>query len=675
VTIEDDYHEISGTVSNETTSAHFTIVSDIGGVITWKGVTAVTLPPMATAETVAYSYTLTGPGTFRPGSTEVTNTATISSTESQPPSVKESIWVGAAPDLTIEKVCNPDSGNHPGDTVNCTITYRNWGDADATRVTIVDDYDGISGAVSNETTNAHFTSVSVGNSVITWGVPSGVTLPPMTVADTLAYSYTLTGPGTFPDGTTSVTNTAAIDSADDTEPPLSVEEEIQVTAEANLTIDKACDPDSGNRPGDAVNCTLTYRNTGDANATSATIEDDYDETRGAVSNETTNAHFTSISVAGGVVAWGGPSGVTIPPMTVADTVAYSYTLAVAGTFPNGMTTVTNTAVISSTESQPQPVEEEIQVDADANLTIDKACDPDTGNRPDDTVNCTLTYRNAGDADATSVTIEDDYDETRGEVSNEMTSTHFTTVSDAGGIVAWGGPSGVTIPPMSMADTVAYSYTLEGAGVFSPGTTDVDNTATISSTETGSLSRPETIQVVAEADLEILKACTPDTDNRPGDTIHCVIGYQNNGDADAPNATIVDDYDQVYGEVSNVTGSSHFAAGSDDDDTIAWGPTTIPVGASDTMEYDYTLAGEDVILWGIIEVNNTATIDSDPTDPLSTVETIEVKNINPVGGVTMPTSALALPGLPRSELAAGWMLLAAMIVTGAIAAATLKRRAA
>jgi hypothetical protein len=94
-----------------------------------------------------------------------------------------------------------------------------------------------------------------------------------------------------------------------------------------------------------------------------------------------------------------------------------------------------------------------------------------------------------------------------------------------------------------------------------------------------------------------------------------------------------------------------------------------------MEYDYTLAGPGAFLIGTTEVSNTATIDSDPTAPLSTTETIQVEQLPPIGGVTMPVNASTSPGLLHSELAVGWILLAAMIAMGAIATASFKQRAA
>ena len=115
-----------------------------------------------------------------------------------------------------------------------------------------------------------------------------------------------------------------------------------------------------------------------------------------------------------------------------------------------------------------------------------------------------------------------------------------------------------------------------------------------------------------------KTCIPATGNSPNDTVYCAITYVNSGD-EAVLMTIVDDYDQDHGTVSNVTGTLHFAPGTDDGDTITWGPATVPAGEGGIVTYDYTLAGLTAFPVGTSEVTNTATIDG-----LELSATIEVK---------------------------------------------------
>jgi hypothetical protein len=130
--------------------------------------------------------------------------------------------------------------------------------------------------------------------------------------------------------------------------------------------------------------------------------------------------------------------------------------------------------------------------------------------------------------------------------------------------------------------------------------------------------------VTEPALTIDKECTPATGNSPGDVVHCTIDYANTGNADATHVTIVDDYDQTHGSVSNVTDGTHFAAGTDNADTITWGPATVPAETSGSVSYDYTLSGAGSFPAGTTTVRNTATIDSDQTDPVDDEETIKVE---------------------------------------------------
>ena len=108
-------------------------------------------------------------------------------------------------------------------------------------------------------------------------------------------------------------------------------------------------------------------------------------------------------------------------------------------------------------------------------------------------------------------------------------------------------------------TVEYDATLKAAstGVFTQGTTDVDNTATADSDETDPLSDSETVAVTTAANLTIDKSVSSATAS-PGDTVHYTITVGNDGDAPANNVTLVDDYDQsLIASLTNTTGGGNY----------------------------------------------------------------------------------------------------------------------
>jgi uncharacterized repeat protein (TIGR01451 family)/CSLREA domain-containing protein len=242
-------------------------------------------------------------------------------------------------------------------------------------------------------------------------------------------------------------------------------------------------------------------------------------------------------------------------------------------------------------------------------------------KPGDTLLYTINYSNTGNAPATGVVITDTYSVSCTIISN-VTNGDFPDHDDDGDRIRWPATGGIVLDAQT-SGSVSYRCTLQAA--FPDGTTDVINTSTIESDQPTSAQDTETVQVTVSPVLTIDKECTPAAGNSPGDTVHCAIQYANTGDAYATGATIVDDYDENYGDVpdASITGSAHFAAGTDDSDIITWGPSTILAGQSGQVEYDYILKGPGTFPHGTTPVTNTATIDSNDTAPVADPETIQV----------------------------------------------------
>ncbi len=268
--------------------------------------------------------------------------------------------------------------------------------------------------------------------------------------------------------------------------------------------------------------------------------------------------------------------------------------------------------------------------------------------PGDTLLYTINYSNTGNAPATGVVITDTYSISCTAISNVTTDLNFTTFFSDTTRIRWPATGGIVLDAQA-GGSVSYRCTLDDS--FPDGITNVENTATIDSDQTAPLPDTETVPVDVEAVLTIDKECTPAMGNRPGDTVRCVIQYANTGHAYATGATIVDDYDENYGDVpdASITGSAHFGVGTDDSNTITWGPSTIPAGESGQVEYDYTLAVAGTFPHGTTPVMNTATIDSNDTDPVADPETIQVtaaavltinkQALDPNGGLAEPGDIL------------------------------------
>ena len=128
----------------------------------------------------------------------------------------------------------------------------------------------------------------------------------------------------------------------------------------------------------------------------------------------------------------------------------------------------------------------------------------------------------------------------------------------------------------------------------------------------------TLTIVKEVSPDLVNDLDGDKVIDPGDTIKYIITYENIGNTEATKVAIVDDYDQNYiDSIANIS-----AEGRDDGNTITWDVGTVEAKAKGSVTYEATL---DISFpGGPISVMNTATIDSDETDPVMATESTPVK---------------------------------------------------
>jgi hypothetical protein len=178
-------------------------------------------------------------------------------------------------------------------------------------------------------------------------------------------------------------------------------------------------------------------------------------------------------------------------------VAYEATLDIS--FPGDSINVVNTATIDSDETEPVMATESTPVKGPI-LTIDKKVaaglvnDLDGDGKPDpgDTIKYNITYENIGDGRAIEVAIVDDYDQdyidSIANISGDGRDDEDTITWNLGTVEA------------KKKDSASYNATLKS--VFPPGSTNVENTATISGDNVETASDKATVLV------EVIPTPTP-----------------------------------------------------------------------------------------------------------------------------------------------------------------------
>jgi uncharacterized repeat protein (TIGR01451 family) len=254
--------------------------------------------------------------------------------------------------------------------------------------------------------------------------------------------------------------------------------------------------------------------------------------------------------------------------------------------------------------------------------------------PGDTIKYIITYENIGDAEATKVTIVDDYDQdyidSIANISAEGRDDEDTITWNLGTVEA--GAKG----------SVTYEAKLDIS--FPGGSIDVVNTATIDSDETEPVMATESTPVegpILTIDKKVAAVLVKDLDLDgvidPGDTIKYIITYENIGDGQATEVTIVDDYDQtLVAEIPSIS-----AGGVKDEDTITWNLGTVEAGAKASASYNATL--KSVFPPGSTNVENTAIISSDGVESASDEATVLVEVIpTPTPAPTLTPAPTAAP---------------------------------
>jgi len=562
-----------------------------GGEITWL----ISTLGIGESRSVSYCIKLSDNTTFPAGETDVTNTICIEPTD---PKVCDNVTIEIrnVPTLCLNKTWTDINGlpSEPGDTICYNIGYCSPVPVD--NVTITDDVD--ANWIDSVFNISHSGIYNVDN--ITWNI--GDFGPG---ADNVTYYVTLKGPGTFPAGTTDVSNTACIDS--DESELLCDTETVVVEAFPSLNLEKVWQDVNGGQivPSDNVCYTITYSNNGNAAADNVTITDTIDNTW--IESVYDISDSSENTTNGDTITW------NIDTLGVGEdgTVSYCVTLKGIGIFPAGNTEVHNTVCIEPTDPDLCHTKS-IVVQANPCFGVDKQADTNSA-WPSDNVTFTITVCNEGTAGG-QAPLTDNPDE------NYIASVH--DISDNGtyddDIIIW------DIPWLDPGECyqVSYNITLMGSNIFPPGITPVQNIA-CTECPLNTIDRCDIVTVEVENDigLGITKRSTDVNGGsvQPRDTITYTINYHNNGDTATDNVTIEDDPDENY--FDSIFSISN--GGTYDGDIIAWHIGTVNAGDSGSVSYSATLKSSSSFPLSTTEVINTACIY--PTSPVHcATRTLEVR---------------------------------------------------
>ncbi len=432
--------------------------------------------------------------------TVLVNAASITCVEGSQDQVSEQTTVASSPQLVIGIADNPDPVQ-AGEQLVYTISYANMGNADATGVVITD-------VLPAQTT---FVGASdggtYGGGVVTWNLG-------FLAGEGGVGSVTLTVEVVSPlaNGTT-LGNTAYIASVEGSHGQGAGQ--TTVASSPQLAIGVADSPDPVQAGGQLV-YTISYTNTGNANATGVVVTD-------VLPAQTT---FVGASdggtYGGGVVTWnldflageGGVGSVTL-------------TMDVVSPLTNG-TTLGNTAYIASVEGSHGQGAGQTTVASSPQLAIGVADSPDPVQAGGQLV-YTISYANTGNADATGVVV----------THALPAQTTFVGASDGGtyggGVITWnvgllGGEGGVG----------SVTLTVEVVSPLANGTT-LENTAYIASAEGSHGQSAGQTMVASSPQLALDVTDTPDPVKGDRTLVYTVF-YSNTGNADATAVQLTADYD-------------------------------------------------------------------------------------------------------------------------------------
>lgn len=466
------------------------------------------------------------------GAATITNTASVTSGDSIDPdlsnnSASVSTTVVDSADLSVSKICKPDTTIYEGQPINCTVFIENAGPSWARSVQLDDT------TLSNGT-------FSISNVVVTPG-PTTCSVTPATggknldcnVGDLEPFSTTATGQVTvtytvtgtsMSSGGQNIDNTATVssDTPDPNPDNNTATVNLTVTAEADLAL--AMTGPASAVAGTPVAWTLTANNLGPSDALNAEITD----------TVPAGVTITSVSMPGATCntgVAGNPADPTVCQFGTLPAGTSSTTMTIDATVdPQTTGVLQNNADVSSATFDPDLANNlastSTTVNVVSSLSVVKSATPNSV-IAGSALSYQLIVSNAGPSTATSIVLTDPLP------SGET----FLSTGGVGicGFAANTGTVTCTLPNLDPGTSeIVYIYTNVNSSTF-PGS--LTNTATVSGTGSPTATGSVTTTVTTSADLAI--SLTSDMPSyKPSSTIHYEITVTNAGPSAAQDVVVV-----------------------------------------------------------------------------------------------------------------------------------------
>ncbi len=574
-------------VISDTLPANTTFVSATGGGTLTAGVVNWSIGALAASGTGSVQMVVRVASPL-PNGTVITNgTYSIDSTETSPASgASITTSVTSAPVLAVSAVDAPDPVV-AGGNLTYTLSYSNNGSAGATGVVITDTLPA----------NTTFVSATGGGTlsagVVNWSIGA------LAAGASGSVQLVVRVASPLPNGTV-ITNASYAIASNETTPLAGAAVTTTVTSAPGMSVVSTDAPDPVAAGGN-LTYTLSYSNTGSADAT------------GVVISDTVPVSTTFVSATGGgtlspgVVTWSigalasGASGTVTMTVKVGSPLAngtvihnqtYSIssaqTSAVSG--PDDTTTVTSSPALAvSAVDAPDPVV------AGANLTY------------------TLSYSNTGSADATGVVISD----------TVPVSTTFVSATGGGtlspGVVTW------SIGSVAAGASGTVTMTVRVGSPLANGTVIHNQTYSISSAQTSAVGGPDDTTTVTSSPVLAVSAVDAPDPVVAGANLTFTLSYSNTGNAGATGVVIGDTVPANTTFVS-ATGGGTLSAG-----VVTWSIGSLAAGASGSVQMVVRVASP--LPNGTVITNGAYNIDSAQTTPVNGAAITTTVTSAPVLGIS------------------------------------------
>ncbi len=550
----------------------------------------VTVPGNTTQGGSTFTVHITSPTTAAtggdcPSTGVVSNTAGVTTTNDGSGQSSASTCV-AKPDIEILKTADAAQVN-AGDPIGFIITVWNSGTGDAKGVTLSDILPtnaGLNWKIDSQGAGWNGTC-AINSGTLSCGpvtVPFGTTQIGSSFTVHITSTTTAATGGVCPAGSGVVDNTANVTTTNDGSGQSSAQ---TCVAKPEIHIVKTPDAAQVNA-GDPIGFTLTVYNTGTGDAKGVTLSDVLPTNAGlswTIDAEGSGWNNTC-AIASGTLTCGPvtvPAGTTQAGSTFTVHITSPTTAATGGTCPGGTGKVDNTGTVTTTNDGSGHSSAETCV-AKPSIQIVKTADAPqvSAGSP---IGFTLTVYNTGTGDAKGVVLSDTLPTNAGlswTIDAQGSGWNSTCAIASGTLTC--GP--VTVPAGTTQAGSTYtvhitSPTTAATGGSCPGSGEVDNTGSVTTTNDGSgQSSAETC--VAKPSIQIVK--TPDAAQvNAGDPIGFTLTVYNTGAGDAKGVTLSDTLPTNAGlswtidaQGSGWNNTCAIASG-----TLTCGPVTVPAGTT------------------------------------------------------------------------------------------------